>query len=94
MADSVILFQQNKITSMSMNAHIINKKRTLKKVLLYGGREETRTPMPKALDPKSSASTNFATRPYSYLSAILGFFYLIVNLFWLMRLPPLSKKDI
>ena len=27
------------------------------------GREETRTLTPKALDPKSSASTNFATRP-------------------------------
>ena len=34
----------------------------------YGGREETRTPMPKALDPKSSASTNFATRPYSIVN--------------------------
>ena len=57
-----------------------NKKRTSFDVLLYGGREETRTPMPKALDPKSSASTNFATRPYYSLSAISSILYLIVNL--------------
>ena len=37
-ADSVILFQQNKITSRRW---MPNKKRTSFKVLLYGGREET-----------------------------------------------------
>ena len=39
-------------------------------ILLFtisGAREGTRTPMPKALDPKSSASTNFATRAIACL---------------------------
>ena len=39
------------------------KKEPFEALFRNGGREETRTPMPKAPDPKSGASTNFATRP-------------------------------
>ena len=70
-----------------------NKKRTFFKVLLYGGREETRTPMPKALDPKSSASTNFATRPYSLYQPFLAYSIQLSIFPWLRRLPsPLEKR--
>ena len=44
-------------------------------LFIYGGREETRTPMPKALDPKSSASTNFATRPYFIYQPFLALLF-------------------
>ena len=46
---------------VTLNTKILKK--DLKGPFLVSGREETRTLTPKALDPKSSASTNFATRP-------------------------------
>ena len=49
--------------------------------------------MPKALDPKSSASTNFATRPYSLYQPFLAYSIQLSIFPWLRRLPsPLEKR--
>ena len=51
------------IVSSRLYKHKIKRGLGINPILFLFGREETRTPMPKAPDPKSGASTNFATRP-------------------------------
>ena len=51
----------------SSRLFLSQQKKEAFRLLFKSGREETRTLTPKALDPKSSASTNFATRPKAFV---------------------------
>ena len=58
-----IIYKSIQLSNFRLRWSLKGQKKEPVRVLLNGGPGETRTLTPKALDPKSSASTNFATGP-------------------------------